>query len=69
MEHFYIYLKGLIIVSSSVIWIIVFNFIWNKLNPNDKLKDWGALFLPFILPFSILMILFVPYLVGVEFFN
>lgn len=69
MELFILYLKGLGTLIGTGIWIVIFNVIWNKFNPNDKLEGPSSLVTPLLIPFAIIMLLLMPLIIGIEFYK
>lgn len=69
MEHLFIYMKGLGAIVGFLGYIIFFNWAWAKITKEKLWEDeniLGMIFMPFILPLVLLVVLSIPYLIGKE---
>lgn len=66
-----IYLKGLGVCIAIPIWIVLFNMVWTKFTGENLGSEnyWAAIFMPFLVPIIVVMLLTLPLIIGVEFFG
>lgn len=63
-----IYLKGLSLIIGVFIWIVGFNYFFEKYTGKKDNDLFAYLFGPFVIPFGLILLFFTPYLIAVELF-